>query len=330
MSGSSVLLCVHDQMPEVPAVAAALRDRWGVDPVLLDPSGYPTAYGLTLGYAAGAFACGWPDPPPMRPTAVWQGVHVGSQLPALDPDTRRTCVAASEVAMVGLLDSLDVFQLDPYWSAARAENKPYQLRLAPAFGLEVPQTIVTNDPGAVRALAGRAGPLVTKMLVQPAMSGSGETPVVFTSALTEADLADLDGLSLCPMIFQERVESALDVRVTIAGKRVFSASIDASARSEVDWRDHHARGGAAWTPCDLPPAIAGGLIAMLDHLGLNHGAFDLLVTPEGRHVFLELNPSGSFWFLGPELAAPIASAIADLLVDPGARRVPERAPLRRG
>jgi hypothetical protein len=49
---------------------------------------------------------------------------------------------------------------------------------------------------------------------------------------------------------------------------------------------------------------------------------DLIVSPDGRHVFLELNASGSFAFLGASHAEQIAAAIAEVLADPGARRVP--------
>ncbi len=52
---------------------------------------------------------------------------------------------------------------------------------------------------------------------------------------------------------------------------------------------------------------------IVDHLGLNYGAFDLILTPEGR-LFLELNPSGEFLWLDLYTKLPIAQAIADVLV----------------
>ena len=50
-------------------------------------------------------------------------------------------------------------------------------------------------------------------------------------------------------------------------------------------------------------------------LGLRYGAFDLIETPDGRHVFLEVNSFAVFSFLGAELSAPIADAVAELLVE---------------
>jgi glutathione synthase/RimK-type ligase-like ATP-grasp enzyme len=323
------LLCIHGDALEIPAVTRALRDRWSVEAVHLDPARFPTGFSLSLDYAGGEF--GWSEDgrEGTAISAVWQGVVAGRDLPAMDPATRRTCAAAAEMALLGLIDSAGAFQLDPRWRTARAENKPYQLRVAQAVGLEIPATVVTNDPRVVRDLAARRGPIIAKMLVQPITPEPGEeggATVVFTSALGEADLADLSGLELCPMIFQEQIANQLDVRVTIAGRCILAAAIDASARagSDIDWRQgSHARGrGPSWAPYDLPAAVGERLVALCDRLGLNYGACDLVVEPGGRHVFLELNPSGSFSFLGPEQEAAIAAAIADVLVDPGARRIP--------
>jgi glutathione synthase/RimK-type ligase-like ATP-grasp enzyme len=324
---SRVLLCVRGGAPELPAVVDALNDR-RVEPVVFDSSVFPGSAPVTLGYERGGFrACGPSEMSPDNIAAVWQNVVVGTDLPAMAPGVRETCIAASELALVGLLDSLRVFQLDPHANQARAGNKPRQLAIAQQLGLDIPDTIVTNDPEAVRAFARRSGPLITKMLVQPASTGpeiNGDAPVVFTTAMTDADLEQLDGLDLCPMIFQQQIENQLDVRVTIVGKRVFAAAIDASARgADLDWRrDSYAFDRApAWSRHDLPSALTDRLRRLLDHFGLNFGAVDLIVRPDGSHVFLELNASGAFAFLGESHAQPIAAAIAEVLVDPAARRI---------
>jgi glutathione synthase/RimK-type ligase-like ATP-grasp enzyme len=308
-------------------VVDALNDR-RVEPVVVDSAAFPGAAPVTLSYQRGGFCARGPCEIALDDiAAIWQNAVVATDLPAMAPGVRETCVAASELALVGLLDSLRVFQLDPHANQARAGNKPRQLGIAQQLGLDIPDTIVTNDPDAVRAFAGRSGPLITKMLVQPAATGpeiAGEAPVVFTTALTDADLEQLDGLDLCPMIFQQQIENQLDVRVTIVGKRVFAAAIDTPARgADLDWRrDSYARDCApVWSPHELPRGLADRLLRLLDHFGLNFGAVDLIVRPDGSHVFLELNPSGSFAFLGESHARPIAAAIAEVLVDPAARRV---------
>ena len=305
----------------------ALNDR-KVEPVVFDASAFPGAAPVTLSYERGGFRVRGPCEVAVDDIgAVWQNVVVGSDLPAMAPGVRETCVAASELALVGMLDSLRVFQLDPHANQARASNKVRQLRLAQEIGLEIPATIVTNDPEAVRAFAGRVGPVIAKMLVQPASTGpeTDESPVVFTTAMTAADLAQLDGLDLCPMIFQEQIENQRDIRVTIVGNRMFSAALTAPARAggDLDWRrDSYARDQVpAWVPHDLPGVLLGQLLDVVDHFGLNYGAIDLIERPDGRHVFLELNPSGAFSFMGEPDAPQIAAQIANVLVDPAARLI---------
>lgn len=321
-----VLLCARGGAAELPAIASALHDR-NAEAVLFDCSAFPSGAPLTLAYDQRGFAGRWShehDVPEV--TAVWQSLVVGTELPAMEPGARETCVAASERAVIGWLDSLHVFQLDPHWNKARADNKPYQLRLAQRVGFAIPATLVSNDADAVRAFARRSGGLITKMLVQPTGSaGDDAADVVFTTAMTAEDLDQLDGLDLCPMIFQEQIENRLDVRVTIVGRRIFSAALDAHARGggDPDWRrqSYQLDRAPAWAAYELPREVADRLLALLDHLGLNYGVADLIVRPDGRHVFLELNASGSFAFLGAHHAGPIAAAIADVLTYPGARRV---------
>ena len=44
------------------------------------------------------------------------------------------------------------------------------------------------------------------------------------------------------------------------------------------------------------------------------------VTPEGRHVFLEVNPSGEFFWLERNPGLPISEALAEVLLGKAPRR----------
>jgi glutathione synthase/RimK-type ligase-like ATP-grasp enzyme len=55
------------------------------------------------------------------------------------------------------------------------------------------------------------------------------------------------------------------------------------------------------------------LQAMLVRLGLSFGAFDLIETPSGEYIFLEINPVGEWGMLERDLDYPIADTIAKLL-----------------
>jgi glutathione synthase/RimK-type ligase-like ATP-grasp enzyme len=257
--------------------------------------------------------------------AVWhRRLSVAARVPReMDAQLRAASVGESRAALLGVLAGLKAFRVDPEASIRRAEQKPLQLRVARELGLEVPRSLVTNDPAAVRDFYAECdGRLVTKMLSSFAVyDREGRESVVFTNPVGPEDLEDLSGLSLCPMTFQERVEKRLELRATVVGRRVFTASIDsqASARAAHDWRRDGARLADDWRPYQLPPGTEAPLLALMDYFGLNYGAADFILTPEGRHVFLELNPAGEFfWLDGPEL--PISNALADVLLGLAPRR----------
>ncbi|SDP10272.1 hypothetical protein SAMN04487905_1022 [Actinopolyspora xinjiangensis] len=47
--------------------------------------------------------------------------------------------------------------------------------------------------------------------------------------------------------------------------------------------------------------------------GLLYGALDFVITPEGRWVFLEINPGGQYGWLEAATGAAITGQLAELL-----------------
>lgn len=112
-----------------------------------------------------------------------------------------------------------------------------------------------------------------------------------------------------------------------------AASIDSQAlpRARTDWRREGVALVDAWRRHELPAEVRTGALALMDALGLNCGAFDLIVTPDGRHVFLEVNPCGEFmWLLLAAALAglPIDEALAAVLCDRAFRRVRAKEPVQ--
>jgi glutathione synthase/RimK-type ligase-like ATP-grasp enzyme len=267
-----------------------------------------------------------------RVTAVWhRRLNVGAAIPAdMAPDLREASRKESRRALLGAVGSLDAFVLDPEARIRRAENKELQLRLAASLGLLTPRTLITNDPDAVRAFAADCeGGIVAKMLSSFAVRDpQGRESVVFTSPVAPADLEDLDGLCYAPMTFQERVPKHLELRVTVVGERAFAASIDSASRAgaEVDWRRKGLDLVEEWRTFELPEDARLRILALMDALGLNYGALDLVLTPDDRLVLLEVNPAGEFFWLERAPGLPISDALADVLLG----RVPRRGDARAG
>lgn len=241
----------------------------------------------------------------------------------LEPGMREACMRESMAALLGFLDGFhDRRMINPIEADRAASDKLRQLRVARDLGLEIPRTLVTNDPAEVVAFYdGLGGRMVTKMLTPLTQSMSGHSAFVHTSVVRPEDLEELEGLRHCPMVFQEHVDKAYELRVAVVagagGGRCFPGAIDAteSDAGRVDWRKA-APAQAGWRAGALPSEVASRLIELVVALDLVYGAVDLIVTPEGRHVFLEVNPAGEWGMLERDAGLPIAAALADALLEP--------------
>lgn len=201
----------------------------------------------------------------------------------------------------------------------RHQRKHPQLRLARSLGLRVPRSLITNDPREAESFM-RSCPegVICKPLVMGSHYVDGEHRVAFTRRIASEEFAALrDSIALCPTYLQEAIPKDHELRVTIIGERVFCCRIDSQGvpGAEQDWR--------AVDTIELPHTIvplqeetATALRAYLKACDLRFGAFDLIVTPSGETVFLELNPNGQWYWVELATGAPMADAMADLLESP--------------
>lgn len=238
----------------------------------------------------------------------------------LDERYRAMCINESTAALDGFLDALHnarwVNNLD---RQRNAENKQRQLRLAASAGLRVPRTLVTNDPTAARQFfAETEGQTVAKLLrpLTAGMDAAGS--FVYTSRVREEDLAGAAALRHSPMVFQELIPKAYELRVACVAGQVFAGALDATgtSRGQTDWR-LAAPEECRWQKAQVPSDVASSLRTLMSELGLVFGAVDLICTPAGEHVFLEVNPGGEWGMLERDLGLPISEAIAEALLENG-------------
>ena len=326
----SILIITHSEDNESVALVTAAIARQGGHTIRFDTDRYPTDVRLTAYYGAGVderltLTNEEGEFDLREVTAIWhRRLRFGAHLPAgLDKQLRHASLREASASAHGLLASLKAFRMDHIQHIRRAENKQLQLQVARELGLDIPRTLTTNDPTAVRAFAKSCeNGIVTKMLSSFAIYEEGKELVVFTNRVKPEDLADLSGLSICPATFQELVPKSLEIRVTVVGQRVMSASVDSqvSERAAHDWRRDGVSMLQDWRPYQLPVEIEEKILRLMDYFSLNYGALDIILTPDGKHVFIELNPCGEFFWLERTPGLPISGAIAALLLGHSQRR----------
>lgn len=198
---------------------------------------------------------------------------------------------------------------------ASANAKAAQLYVARQAGLDIPPTVITNDAREVRHFAGQSNErIVYKAHSQTFSLEPGK--FLYTGIVGDSEVKNLDLIEISPGIFQKYVNKAYEVRATVVGSQIFAGKINSQANAEtaVDWRRRPH--DIEETPIRLPADIEVKILALMRAFGLYFGALDFIVTPEGRHVFLEVNPAGQYLWVEAATKLPITAALAEALSEP--------------
>jgi len=233
----------------------------------------------------------------------------------LGAEEKRFAETESQLALAALTTIGNFMWINNPKCERAARSKPAQLFVARELGFEIPCTIITNDPDEVRQfLAANQTETIYKGLSQARDLEPGKA--LFTGVLTKERIADLDLIRVTPGIFQERVQKSYELRVTVIGNRIFTAKINSQlhAKATLDWRPFLQ--DLEYEVFDLPREMETKLFAFMKTFGLIYGAFDFIVTSEGRYVFLEVNPSGQYMWVECATGLEITGALADALSEP--------------
>ena len=316
--------------PCVDLVEAAIARRGG-ELLRLDTRAFPGEVTLSFGVGADAAPPIMGGLPLAGARSAWiRHLEVARALPEdLDPEHARAVQVIAGSTLFSLLETLDLFLLDAPEALLAAPLKARQAQLAVAVGLEVPRTLISNDAATIRAFARSCGGRVVAKMVETGsvgLRGAAGERAYPTLALDAEDLEELPGIELSPMIFQERVDKALEARVTVVGDQMFVAAVEPG--DAVDVREDPALIAGLRAYEGLPDRVRRALFALLDRLCLNFATFDLILTPDGRWVFLEVNTVSFFDHVERHAGLPISDAVADLLL--GLRPPRVLLPGRRG
>jgi len=234
--------------------------------------------------------------------------------PALTGDERAFAAKECEQTIHGLYRMVEGLWVNRPDNVLAARSKLVQLRKAAELGLRVPDTLITNDPAEfVGFFESHSGNVITKIQHQGLLSVE-KSLGLYTTVVPRSSLEKASLIRRSPCLFQEHVAKEFELRVTIIGRRVFAAALESQKTSDgkTDWRQA-AIETIPHRPYALPREIEHKLLRMTEDFGLNYGAVDMIVTPQGEHVFLEINPNGQFGWLDEMAGLPLYDCLADIL-----------------
>src|SRR5215212_7017013 len=182
----------------------------------------------------------------------------------------------SSATLSGLFAGLETLWVGQPSKLRQAEVKAVQLAEAGKAGLATPRTLISNDPERATAFVEALGDAdcAIKPLIATRVDGEEGARLPLTTILPRGHA--LDSLALSPNVFQPYVEKAYEL-------------------------------------FDLPERVQAGLHRLMHSFEINFASIDMIVTPDGEFVFLDLNPNGQWLWLEEELGLPLVAGMADLL-----------------
>ncbi|MCX6050532.1 MAG: hypothetical protein NT075_36025 [Chloroflexi bacterium] len=229
--------------------------------------------------------------------------------PEMTDKTSRTFAYTECMAAIsGLWLALDAFWVNHPMREEEALRKAYQLKVAQQVGLNIPHTLITNNPNRARAFVYRHG---FDRTVYKSFSAGEQSWHETTLAQTETGM-QLDKVCYAPVIFQERIPTQVDLRVVVISGTMFPIAIGAHEHEQtVEHRMTVGRlRGASF---ELPATIIERIHLLMQRLGLVYGVVDLRLTPDGQYIFQDINPSGSWLWLEECTNLPMTQTFASFL-----------------
>jgi len=318
-----ILIITSPEDPSANTVEAILRRR-GANVLRFDTADFPARAQLTISYR--------PQVPRYclrvrgathrfdRVDAVWfrRPGQVEVDAAITDAEVRTVLEQDCKEFLASFWESLDTRALPGLPIDLQiAQRKASQLGLARALGFEIVPTIVSNDPQEFLDLyRAQSGRLISKIIGSLTLrSRMGSEFMRYTNLVSRRDVMHAQSIAHGPLVMQAYVPKKLEIRVTVVADQVFAAEIHSQAtnRTRFDWRRYDLKA----TPHaihHLQQDVAARCVELVKRSRLSYGTIDLILTPDDRYVFLELNSAGEYGWIEQLTGLPISAAIADFLL----------------
>lgn len=200
------------------------------------------------------------------------------------------------------------------FSATHA-NKMLQLRWAEAIGLKVPEYLLTTERSELLDFQRQHGDIITKVIDAPIFFLSEETALpTFTTKVEREQILELPE-QFSPSIFQKLVPKKCEIRSFFMDDTFYSMAIFSQRddQTKVDFRKYNWKKPNRNIPFRLPAELEHQLRKLMQKLDMYSGSFDIILTPDGEYVFLEVNPVGQFGMVSIPCNYYLEKKIAEFL-----------------
>lgn len=244
--------------------------------------------------------------------SVWFRRTKLPEIKNLSGEERLYILNETDSFLKNLYSSLPAKWLSQPDSVYKAENKFLQLKTAQQIGFLIPETIITNSKSELKEFFNQNNEnIIIKPISQTRIQYNESAAFIFTNPVTKKVIEEIEKYDLTPCIFQQNISKEYEVRATVVRDEVFAAAVYSQEDNETktDWRKKKLK----FVETTLPNEIKQLCVQLLKKLNLEFGAIDLIKTPEGKYVFLEINPNGQWAWIENQTGQKISEAIINFL-----------------
>ncbi len=197
----------------------------------------------------------------------------------------------------------------------KANRKISQLIMARSLGMRIPDTLISDDPKQIKKFFSKhSGSIVAKTFrTQFVTSEDGTSYLPRTQIISEKDLNNESFYSY-PCIIQEKINCLFEVRAVVIGEKIFAFRIDSKNLKEFSDVRSLSIEELSHVAYNLSSETENKILGLVKSYGLHFSALDLLVTNDGKEVFLELNPNGQWLWLEIVTGINMSDSFCDLLL----------------
>jgi glutathione synthase/RimK-type ligase-like ATP-grasp enzyme len=195
-------------------------------------------------------------------------------------------------------------------ATSRAQEKLQQLVLAQSLGFTIPETVVSNQWDTI--LDKLPPDDIAFKMFSGVLQRTTTSTAAFTKQFSRSDGSIPREALPFPGMAQQFLQKDREWRVTVIDDEVFPVAIYTDDIAKDDWRKHQDTTHVRFVAEPFPSDVAARCKAMLKAYKLHYGAFDFC-EDDNALTFLEMNPSGQYYWLETELGLPLSATIADKL-----------------
>lgn len=184
-------------------------------------------------------------------------------------------------------------------SLYRAVEKPRQLYYAVQHGLQIPETLISNNRKDVQAFIEKEGSVITKPLAFPYTyydpEGMQKPKLSYTRTISFQEVEKLPEVFHFGL-FQKMVEKQYEIRTFYLNGKCWSMAIfsQSSEQTKVDFRNYNLKNRNRSIPFQLPKEMENRIRSFMKACDLNWGSLDFAIDPDNNFIFFEVNPQGQF------------------------------------